>query len=562
MFKKVSILYRDAEKELSLRSGMPEFIKDLEFGRIIDVMCEGSKDNIIRQVIVSVLTELCRSADDIDYRYDVLQDFLNIPALLSEMQYVLSQLYSIGKDRQASIRIKNRVSAEYKLAKDIGVFTEYCKVFKNLADVLSRHKAMYTSEGLKRLCVSVSDYAVSGNFIELEKMLLNLKQCLKGYMRMKLKVQMNTSFKLTEAVLLDIDSNGFGSDCIDKQKYTCGFWTRSLKKVFNLDNSDSDTYIVSHVDFIVEQNVKEIKDKVLTSVSTILEIAASTIASFLKKLSEELLYYEGAMRLVNKVHSLGLEVTRALIAPVEERSVQIEGIYDLSFALYLSGTGCKKLTEVIVPNDVYFNDTGRIQIITGPNQGGKTTYIRSIGILQVLAQAGIPVPAKKAVISPVDGIFTHFPADEKPGSNEGRLGEELDRMLFILERATPKSLILMNESLASTNSREGSLIAQDIMSAIAVIGARCAFVTHMYEFAGRVDTLNEDIQRVKKESNRLISMTAQFQECHGNSDGYDEASIRKRTYRILPGLPAKSSFAADIAKQFNINYRNRAQGTL
>jgi DNA mismatch repair ATPase MutS len=231
-----------------------------------------------------------------------------------------------------------------------------------------------------------------------------------------------------------------------------------------------------------------------------------------------------------------------------------EGIYDLSFALYLSEKGCLNPMENIVTNDVCIKETERIQIITGPNQGGKTTYIRAMGILQVLAQAGIPVPAVKAVVSPVDRIFTHFPVDERPESNEGRLGEELGRMLSILENATPKSLVLMNEAFASTNSKEGSLIAQDILSALAVIGARCSFVTHLYELAHRIDNINKGLENIGEKCSRLISMAAQYEENQSNSEEEEDVEIRKRTYRIIPGIPSKSSFAADIAAQFGIRY--------
>ncbi|KNY28869.1 MutS-related protein [Pseudobacteroides cellulosolvens] len=556
MVNKVSLLYCNSNEKLHLRSEMPEFIKDLQLDKIIDIMCAGSKNQNCRRIITSVFTELCQNSEDIDYRYDILQDFIQSPHLVEDLEVLFSRLDSVERDRQASIRVKNRVSAEYKLIKDIVAFLEYCEIYKKLAAALNCYRGKYMSPGLKKFCATVCEYAAGNNFAELQKTLLTLKQCLKGYMRLKLEVRLDTSFKLIEALLVDIDSNGFGSDCIDKEEYAYGSWAQRLKKLFSIGSKYSDTQIIRHIDYILEQNVNEVKDKVLTSISSILEAMAASASSFLRNLSEELLFYEGALKLVNKMHRFGLAASRAVIAPAGERSIYVQGVYDLSFAFYLADSGCEKPMEVIVSNKVCLDDEGRIQIITGPNQGGKTTYIRAAGILQVLAQAGIPVPAAKAAVSPVDCLFTHFPADEKPESNEGRLGEELDRMLFILENATPKSLVLMNESFASTNSREGSAIAEDILSALAVIGARCAFVTHLYELAERVDSINKDIQAIREGSSRLVSMAAQFQEGDRSLEADNQKSIRRRTYRIVAGPPAKSSFAADIAEQFGIRCRS------
>ncbi len=553
MGNKLSLLYKDANKKLQLLASPPEFIKDLQLDGILEFMSHGNKNINSNRVIASVLSELCEDTEDITYRADILQEFVQKPQMFLDLQCALAKLISIERERHLSNRRRADVSAEYKLGNGIGMLLGYCGICKELDKVLKQHGNSYSSEGLSGLSETVSEYVGNDGYNKLESILMVLKKCVKGYARLKLNASLDTSFKLKEAMVLDLDCNGFFDNDMERDKLIKEDLSSRLKKLLKLGRGNKNTYVIKKMNYVLEENSNEIKDKIFTNIAQILEAMISNVSSFLRKISEEMLFYEGALKLVNEMKSLGLTTSRAEVAPQDRRSMIIEGMYDLSFALYLSDKGCLRPLDSIVTNDVCISGQDRIQVITGPNQGGKTTYIRAIGILQVLAQAGIPVPASKAVISPVGQLFTHFPVEERPESNEGRLGEELSRMLLILQNVTPNSLVFINEAFASTNSREGSLIAQDVMSALAVIGAKCFFVTHLYELAIRLEDINKGIESMGEGYGRLISMTAQFEENSGDSGQEAEGGIR-RNYKILPGVPSKSSFAADIAAQFGIRY--------
>lgn len=559
MANKVSLLYKDADKKLQLEDRNIDFIKDLQFDKILEIMTSGSSSINSERVIVSVLAELCEDVDDIYYRYDILQDFIGQPQMFSDFTSAFSMMIPIERERQLSNRTRADVSSEYKLSNGINILLGYCEVCKKVGEVLKAHGSRYLSEGLNNLSRVVFDYVENENFYKLEKDLLALKKCTKGYIRLKLEARLDKCFKIKEAKLLDVDSNGFISKILDRDEYMKEYFVRGLTKLIKVRRKRKGSYFIKDIDFILEENGEEIKNKILNNLSYILEAMITNISSFLRNVSDEILFYEGAVKLMQKMKYLGLITSRAKIVPMEERTLIAEGLYDLSFALYLSGKGSLNPLERIVTNDVFIKEEEKIQIITGPNQGGKTTYIRAMGILQVLAQAGIPVPALNVVISPVDRIFTHFPVEERPESDEGRLGEELGRMLTIVENASENSLILINEAFASTNSKEGSKIAQDILSAFAVIGTRCSFVTHLYELAHRVDSINKELEGLEVKSSRLISMAAQYEEGQNDSMVGSDSEIRKRTYRIIPGSPSKSSFAADIAAQFGIRYMDFTQ---
>ena len=277
--------------------------------------------------------------------------------------------------------------------------------------------------------------------------------------------------------------------------------------------------------------------------------------AFLFELLPEVYYYIGGCRLASKLQKSGLPICFPEPAPKDERIFQVKDMYDASFALrIMSYIGLKDLENVVVCNDAEMSDrAGRIFILTGANQGGKTTFTRGIGICQLLFQAGFPIPGTSGRISPVDNIYTHFPELEKNSISEGRLGEECIRLETILPRLTKYSMILMNESLSSTSHQECLFIAEEIMKYLRRVGARCVFATHIHELAENIPELNKE-----PALSDLVSMVAGVDEGTDmevlTEEGRKKYQGSKRTYKILPMPPQGKSFALDIAKTYGISF--------
>jgi DNA mismatch repair ATPase MutS len=196
----------------------------------------------------------------------------------------------------------------------------------------------------------------------------------------------------------------------------------------------------------------------------------------------------------------------------------------------------------VVTNDVQMGEEGRIGILTGPNQGGKTTYTQMVGLCQILAQTGLWVPAARARLSPVDNIYTHYPVEEQVAKGTGRFGDEAQRLSQIFARGTRHSLVLLNESLASTTPGESLYIAQDIVRILRRLGARAIFATHLHELAADVAALNASTAG----DSRIISLVASRRAV--GDDGLP------RSYKITPGPPLGRSYAQEIAAQYGISY--------
>jgi DNA mismatch repair ATPase MutS len=263
-------------------------------------------------------------------------------------------------------------------------------------------------------------------------------------------------------------------------------------------------------------------------------------SGFLSALRDDLTFYLAAVRLMERLHSRGLPVCRPEIAPMTERVCELQEAYSLNLALHQIRHADD--SAGIITNDVHMGDNGRIGILTGPNQGGKTTYTQMVGLCQILAQTGVWVPAARARISPVDNIYTHYPVEEQVAKGTGRFGDEAQRLSAIFSRGTRHSLVLLNESLASTDSGESLYIAQDIVRVLRRLGARAIFATHLHELAADVDALNASTDG----DSLIVSLVASWRDASEESPG--------RSYKIAPGPPLGRSYAREIAAQYGISY--------
>jgi DNA mismatch repair ATPase MutS len=140
----------------------------------------------------------------------------------------------------------------------------------------------------------------------------------------------------------------------------------------------------------------------------------------------------------------------------------------------------------------------------------------------------------------------HFPAEERPEMASGRLGEEAARLREIFAAASRHSLVLLNESLASTSATESLYLARDVVRGLQLLGARAVFVTHLHGLAAECDALNA----ATPGESRVFSLVSLAEE--------DDGGQVHRTYRIVAAPPAGSSYAREIAEQHGISYAQLA----
>jgi DNA mismatch repair protein MutS len=176
-------------------------------------------------------------------------------------------------------------------------------------------------------------------------------------------------------------------------------------------------------------------------------------------------------------------------------------------------------------------------IITGPNNGGKSTYVKTVGLIQWMAQQGLFVPAKSARVSQVDGIYTHFVSPDDITEGEGRYLNELRRMRYIFENATPHSLVILDEPCGGTSYEEGKAQSRVILEGLANLGPTTYFTTHMHELARDLPS-TPGFERAR-------NLQAA---CKYNEDG----SKLVYTYKIKPGVSGKS-YGMELAKETGLD---------
>lgn len=253
---------------------------------------------------------------------------------------------------------------------------------------------------------------------------------------------------------------------------------------------------------------------------------------FLLKLLPEIEFVSRASELMNRLSSHeGCEICMPTVTAAENKDFRAVGLYNPRVALAIE--------EKIVTNDFEFDDEARIYVLTGPNRGGKSVITVALGASQALCQLGLPVPAQKAEISVVDGIFTHFPEGADDTIDKGRLGEECARLREIFDAVTPNGMILLDESLSSTGAYEASYIASEILSGFAAIRCRGIFSTHLHELASGVPEINE--RSVSHGGVRIDTLVA----------GIEEG---ERSFKIYRTKPDGKSYAKDIADKYGLSF--------
>lgn len=277
-------------------------------------------------------------------------------------------------------------------------------------------------------------------------------------------------------------------------------------------------------------------------------------------LMPELIYY---VRWAEYIEKLEAEDYHFAKPEVSNSAMDARGIYNLKLAAL---DNCR--VSDIVTNDLDFLPEHRIYILTGANRGGKTTITQAVGQLYFLAQGGISVPADSFHFQPVDGIFTHFPADEDKTMELGRLGEECRRFRSIFEGATERSLLLLNETFFTTSFEEGYYIARDAVRAMLHKGCRVIYNTHMHKLAREIDEINREYAGDTPPAAAASSAGAEALPHRAASSAdadvspYRAASLvveseeGVRSYRVKLAPPEGLSHASDIAKKYGVTYED------
>jgi DNA mismatch repair protein MutS len=511
-----------------------------------------SSDQRHAKPILSFLLALTTDSEVIRYRQEILEDCLRLPDVLKTLEALQPALAEMG-------HLGGPLPAELTpLHKTLNRMTElelYTDCVHKLWSALSARREQLHSAGLLRLLDFLSGVRNQPAFLQMVKEMPKLRARYDTIAGISIGVNLDPGLHPVEATLLSIHNKPFrqgtllgklfGRGSREDEQSIAPIHVLPYQKVvgtYAVVNSgireDKELHpLFKDLDYIL----REITRPIAQLLTQYLQINTLPLAG----LGDEILFYLNGVRLMHRLTESGLPICRPEIAPMEDRVCEVDNLYNINLAVDASNAGKERdLRKAIVCNDVRFGEAGRIFILTGPNRGGKTVYTQAIGLVQVLFQAGLHVPGSRARISPVDGIYSHFPVEERPNLDAGRLGEEAGRIEKIFRHVTRHSLVLLNESLSTTSPGECVYLARDVIRALRRLGARAIFATHLHEL-GDVDVINQDTT-----GDSLVASLVSGSE-HAVPEGGGEESVR-RTFQIKPGPPQGISFARDIARKYGI----------
>jgi len=548
--------YREGKEfESLIRSGKGKIYNQDVLERDINatMVMDGMRiRNESRSYVKARMFDMIQDEKIIKYRQEIMKDFIKYPEIADAFDKELLPLI-LRLHKMENTNLAHDDEAR-KIAWRIDMLTLYSQCMNSLEYLFNQSNKEFISEGMKKFQEIIKETVTNSGYIELQKMLPDLEEKIQGVSSLVIGINLDNELRPVEAVLLSIEpkpfkkrgiaSTIFGTSKNDDVYNGIGTFY-SIQKSSNLTTLDTQLF----------NDLTTVTKATFQNLAEVLVRFERVETEMINEILPEIYFYIGGSRLANTLVDAKLPICFPEPAPASERSFIINNIYDASFALrVISDTGIKELDKIVVTNDIEMsNKTGHIFVLTGANQGGKTTYTRALGISQLLFQAGMPVPGTTGRMSPVDNIYTHFPELEKNSISEGRLGEECQRLEAVLPRLTDRSLILMNESLSSTSHQECLFIAEEIMRFMHKIGCRALFATHIHELA-------EDIQKINAEPglSKLVSLVAGVDEGRDmevmTEDGPVRMSGSKRTYKILMMEPQGKSFALDIAKTYGISF--------
>ena len=482
---------RDFDLDHNLPWNEQFLMQDLELGSLFEAMASGDQFlyDVVHKIVISATAN---SLEDIHYRQDILLDCMKNPTIVRDMYNITVE--AIERER----KIQRGIFSGYPQAilnrsiKVLHIFIETLKTLKALSDTYAKQ---FESQGFTTLFAMLLKELSNEYFEKLEDHMDILK------------------FKHGVVISAALGKGNKGINYIlRKPENSRRNWISQIFDKPSLDYS----YTIADQDDVGLGALSDLRNSGINLAANALGHSCDQILNFIKMLRIELAFYIGSLNLQEQLDQYEEPICFPVPLEAAKRQHTALGIYDICLALTIK--------EKVVSNEMNFSDKHLI-VVTGANQGGKSTFLRSIGLTQLMMQAGMYVPAESFKANICDNLFTHYRREEDTMMNCGKLEEELERMNDIINHITPNSLLLLNESFAATNEREGSEIAMHITSAFLESQHKVFFVTHLYHFA---HTLYEK---------KLQDVT--FLRAVREESG-------ERSYKLLEGEPLQTSFGKDL----------------
>ncbi|MFE5078645.1 MutS-related protein [Streptomyces halstedii] len=434
------MLFRGQEERAEAHSRCePAYFPDLNLDQILSSLTCGRE----AYDLAPFFRVRLGSVETIAYRQAVFRDLHDNKEVSRGVEQFAADMRNMRMLHKRAAELRNRYQQECWF---IEAADTYCRAARGLEQVLS--EATPQSRALQALSTYLTAYVFSAPFTQLTTDIKQVRASLNS-----IRYCMNIAGgKVTVTRYADEDNYG----------------AEVLAAFEKFKQEEVQSYLVTYKDYVEMNHVEEaVLDKVavlfpdeFTAMDDFCTNHRDHVDTVLDDFDREVHFYLSYLELTGQLELAGLSFCCPRVGNAS-KAIAGRQVFDLALAEKLVASG-----ERVVPNDFHLEGDERVLVISGPNQGGKTTFARTIGQLHHLAALGCPVPGAEAQLFLCDQLFTHFEHGENLRDLSGKLHDDLDRIHSVLQQATSSSIVIMNEVFTSTTLDDALVLGTRVLEQI------------------------------------------------------------------------------------------------
>jgi DNA mismatch repair protein MutS len=490
-------------KEQSL-DAVPDFFIDLNLNQV-ETALFGSLE-------VYRLTDVFRfplhDVRDVNFRQSLIKDLERSP-VRSGVEAFLGNLKRVRDCQSRVAKAYYRLQKEWWLLEAIEL---YATTVNELHRTLTQEE--HASPGLAALTTHLTSYISGAVFTESTQRARELRRKLQS-------VRYTALIRgLRVDVRNEVDARDYGAEVMEVfDRFRQG-------EVSRYSFEFQDGLEMNHVEAQILEGVAQLNRDLFNEIGRYYDDHQAFVDTTVERFDREIQFYVSYLNYISPLKAAGLPFSYPSVTSPDQNSSVKDG-FDLALAQKL-----KNESRVPILNSFEFKEAERILVVSGPNQGGKTTFARMVGQVHYLGALGYPIPCSSAQLALPGRIFTHFERQEQLQNLRGKLEDDIYRIHAILENATGESLVLINEMFTSTSLRDAVFLSKKVADLLLARGSRCVWVTFL-----------DELSRIGPET---VSMTSMVND-------HDTA---ERTFKVVRRAADGHAYAMSIAEKYHLTFEN------
>jgi DNA mismatch repair protein MutS len=431
-------------------------VADLNLDQVVEAVA-GKREQ--RELIIALLYQQVQDIDTVEYRHEVFRD-LEDPGLLRAAAQFSGQMHQVRTHLDQLPKMRSRHQREGWFLDAAAI---YCDAVHTLVAELSTRPV--ASRGMLAFRDYLASYADSAAFGGLAS---ETADCQGELARITYEVRI-------KGARVDVSRYDGEPDYSAEIEKTFERFQQGAVQDYRVQ------YRVwpgmTHVGAQIAGLVARLFSQEFTALADYCRQHAGFVDPVISQFDRELQFYLAYLDYIGPLRSAGLSFCYPELTS-RSKEIFARGTYDLALAAKLVSAG-----QPMVVNEFHLSDPERVIVVSGPNQGGKTTFARTFGQLHHLACTGCPVPGSAARLYVYDQIFTHFEREEDIADLTGKLENDLFRIQKALLAATPRSIVIMNEIFTSTTVSDARFLGEKVLAKVIELDLLCVYVTFVDELA-------------------------------------------------------------------------------